>query len=57
MPIHVIGGLARDATGPETGAFVRAVRKAGAIGASYYTLPFVTGEQWTLLREVSTAAV
>lgn len=57
VPIHVIGGLARDATGPETGAFVRAVRKAGAIGASYYTLPFVTGEQWTLLREVSTAAV
>lgn len=56
VPIHVIGGLARDATGPETRAFVRAVREGGAIGASYYTLPHVTGEQWELLRGVSTAA-
>lgn len=49
VPIHVIGGLARDATGPETLAFVRAVRATGAIGASYYTLPFVTEEQWAIL--------
>ena len=56
VPIHVIGGLAHDATGPETGAFVRAVRDGGAIGASYYTLPHVTSEQWELLRGVSTAA-
>jgi hypothetical protein len=52
VPIHVIGGLARDATGPETLAFVRAVREAGAIGASYYTLPFVTDEQWAILGRV-----
>jgi hypothetical protein len=52
VPIHVIGGLARDATGSETRAFVRAVRDGGAIGASYYTLPQVTAEQWALLRGV-----
>lgn len=50
VPIHVIGGLARDATGAETLAFARAVRDTGAIGASYYTLPFVTDEQWEMLR-------
>ena len=52
VPIHVIGGLARDATGPETLAFARAVRETGAIGASYYTLPFVTHEQWAILGRV-----
>ena len=49
VPIHVIGGLARDATGPETIAFARAVRETGVIGGSYYTLPFVTEEQWRIL--------
>ena len=57
VPIHVIGGLASAATGPETLAFVRAVRDAGVIGASYYTLPFVTEEQWAILRRVGSAAV
>ena len=49
VPIHVIGGLARDATGPETLAFARAVRETGVLGASYYTLPFMTDEQWAIL--------
>ena len=49
VPIHVIGGLASDATGPETRAFARVVRDTGAIGASYYTLPFVTEDQWAIL--------
>ncbi len=52
VPIHVIGGLARDATGPETRAFTRGVRDSGAIGASYYTLPFVTDEQWAILGRI-----
>ena len=52
VPIHVIGGLARDATGPETIAFARAVRDADVLGASYYTLPFVTEEQWAILGRV-----
>ena len=49
VPIHVIGGLARDASDPETLAFARAVRDSGVIGASYYTLPFITDEQWAIL--------
>ncbi|MGH2630275.1 MAG: hypothetical protein ACRDHI_06915 [Actinomycetota bacterium] len=53
VPIHVIGGLARDATGAETAAFVRAVRDAGVIGASYYTHPYVTAEQWSILARVN----
>ena len=52
VPIHVIGGLARDATDPETRAFTRGVRDSGAIGASYYTLPFVTDEQWAILGRI-----
>ena len=52
VPIHVIGGLARDATAPETRAFVNAVRDVGTIGASYYTLPFVSQEQWAILGRV-----
>lgn len=56
VPIHVIGGLARDASTPETRAFVRSVRDAGVIGASYYTLPFVTREQWDVLRRIGVGA-
>ncbi len=56
VPIHVIGGLARDASTPETRAFVQAVRDAGVIGASYYTLPFVTPEQWKVLGRVGARA-
>ncbi len=52
VPIHVIGGLARDATGPETIAFARAVRDTDVLGASYYTLPFVSEEQWAILGRV-----
>lgn len=55
VPIHVIGGLARDASGSETRAFVRAVRDTGSIGASYYTLPFVTDEQWAILGRIAAA--
>ena len=49
VPIHVIGGLARDATGPgDAGVRERRARR-GTIGASYYTLPFVSQEQWAIL--------
>ena len=38
-------------------AFVRAVRDAEVIGASYYTLPFVTAEQWTFLGRIAAEGV
>jgi hypothetical protein len=52
VPIHVIGGLARDMSVPEARAFVGAVRATGVIGASWYTLPFVTEEQWAILGRI-----
>jgi hypothetical protein len=52
VPVSVIGGLARDATTAETLAFARAVRESHVIGASWYTLPFITDEQWGALRRI-----
>jgi hypothetical protein len=52
VPIHVIGGLARDASTPETRAFTRAVRDRGVIGASWYTWPYATGSQWSELERI-----
>lgn len=51
-PIHVIGGIANEASVPETTGFVRAVRERGIIGASYYTFPLIRPEQWPLLRNI-----
>lgn len=52
VPIHVIGGIADQASVAETNGFVHAVRERGVIGASYYTFPIVSSEQWPLLREI-----
>jgi hypothetical protein len=52
-PIHVIGGIANQASVPETTGFVRAVRERGIIGASYYTFPMIRSEQWPLLRQIA----
>lgn len=51
-PIHVIGGIANEASVPETTGFVRAVRERGIIGASYYTFLMISSEQWRLLRQI-----
>ena len=50
VPIHVVGGISFDATGPETEMFVRTVEQKHAIGASYYTFPGITLDQWKALR-------
>ena len=50
VPIHVVGGISFDATGPETQGFVRAVENKHVIGASYYTFPGITLDQWKALR-------
>jgi hypothetical protein len=50
VPIHVVGGISFDATGAETQGFVRAVENEHVIGASYYTFPGITLDQWKALR-------
>ncbi len=52
VPIHMIGGLAQDATADETRGFVTATRDARLIGASYYTWPGITDAQWAELGSV-----
>lgn len=49
VPIHVIGGISFDATGPETQGFVDTVLERDVIGASYYTFPGITVDQWKAL--------
>jgi hypothetical protein len=56
VPIHVIGGISFDATGGETRGFVRTVRQRKVLGASYYTFPGITGEQWQALRKIGRPA-
>jgi hypothetical protein len=49
VPIHVVGGISFDATGPETQGFVQTVLEWDVIGASYYTFPGITVDQWKAL--------
>jgi len=49
VPIHVVGGISFDATGPETQGFVQSVLDRDVIGASYYTFPGITLDQWKAL--------
>ncbi|MGA9161378.1 MAG: hypothetical protein WB297_11030 [Actinomycetota bacterium] len=49
VPIHVVGGISFDATGPETQGFVHSVLDRDVIGASYYTFPGITLDQWKAL--------
>jgi hypothetical protein len=52
VPIHVVGGISFDATGGETRGFVQTVRQREVLGASYYTFPGITREQWEALRRI-----
>jgi hypothetical protein len=49
VPIHVVGGISFDATGPETQGFVQTIQERDVIGASYYTFPGITLDQWAAL--------
>lgn len=49
VPIHVVGGISFDATGAETQGFVHTVLDRDVIGASYYTFPGITLDQWKAL--------
>jgi hypothetical protein len=55
VPIHVVGGISFDATGGETRGFVQTVRQREVLGASYYTFPGITREQWEALRRIPAA--
>jgi hypothetical protein len=52
VPIHVIGGIAGDATAQETRGFVDTIRTRDVIGASYYTFPMIRADQWRALRAI-----
>lgn len=52
VPIHVIGGIASDATAQETRGFVDTIRTRDVIGASYYTFPMIRDDQWRALRTI-----
>jgi hypothetical protein len=52
VPIHVIGGIADEATADETAGFVHSLRENGALGGSYYTFPITRPVQWSSLRTI-----
>jgi hypothetical protein len=52
LPIHVIGGLAGDASVGEVTALVHAERERGALGASLYDDATTTAAQWAELASV-----
>ncbi|HXF36037.1 MAG TPA: hypothetical protein VNO17_02515, partial [Actinomycetota bacterium] len=56
VPIHVIGGIADQATLAETRGFVEAVREQGAAGASYYTFPLTGPGHWRALGRLAPPA-
>jgi len=52
VPIHIIGGLAGDASPAEVKAFRRGVREKGAVGASLYDLPLMTPSDWSNMKGI-----
>lgn len=52
VPIHVIGGIARDSTTAATRAFVRALRERGVVGGSFYDWPGIGAGEWDSLAEM-----
>jgi hypothetical protein len=48
--VHVIGGLARDASPAQVREFVEAARAGQAVGSSLYDFADTSARQWLLLR-------
>ncbi|MGH2597279.1 MAG: hypothetical protein ACRDH7_15150 [Actinomycetota bacterium] len=57
VPIHVIGGIAQDASLPQAQAFVDVLRERGVIGGSYYTYTGVDEAEWGVLQQIWTNQV
>lgn len=49
VPVHLVGGIAGQASVAEVGAFTRATIDAGAAGASLYDAPITSERQWARL--------
>ncbi|MGH2545369.1 MAG: hypothetical protein ACRDHJ_00645 [Actinomycetota bacterium] len=54
VPVHLIGGVADEASASETRAFVRAIRERGVLGASLYNWSLTRERHWAELRGVPT---
>jgi hypothetical protein len=54
IPVHLIGGIADDASGAEVRAFVQAVREHGLLGASLYNWSLTRDHDWAELEQVPT---
>jgi hypothetical protein len=54
VPVHLIGGIADEASASETRAFVRAIRTHGVLGASLYNWSLTRERHWAELRNVPT---
>ncbi|MGH2736971.1 MAG: hypothetical protein ACRDKZ_15430 [Actinomycetota bacterium] len=52
-PIHIIGGIASDASTREVRGFARAARAHNAIGASLYDYPITSARQWKQMRRLN----
>jgi hypothetical protein len=52
VPIHVIGGIADRASGPEVRGFVHASREHGVIGAGLYNWSLTRKHDWAELRKM-----
>jgi hypothetical protein len=53
IAIDAIGGLASDATEPETSAFVRILRARAVTGGGWYSWPDTTEAQWATLARLN----
>ena len=53
VPVHVIGGIAGDASAAEVGGFARAAVAFGAAGASLYDAPITSAAQWRRLSRIA----
>jgi hypothetical protein len=54
VPVHLIGGIADEASASETREFVRAIREHGVLGASLYNWSLTRERHWAELRNVPT---
>jgi hypothetical protein len=52
VPVHVIGGIAQDASLYDVRGFTHAAESGGVIGESLYSAPGVTRQMWRLLGRI-----